>query len=145
MAILSESSTLKISLAARTPSRSQTPSTAAGNASASASLGTSDIWAAALAAFRAASGGGATGPSITSISPASGAVGTSVTISGLNFGSTQGSSTVTFNGTIATPMNWTATTIMVVVPAGASTGNVVVTVGGFASNGVKIGRASCRE
>ena len=110
--------------------------TAAGNASASASLGTSDIWAAALAAFRAASGGGATGPSITSISPASGAVGTSVTISGLNFGSTQGSSTVTFNGTIATPMNWTATTIMVVVPAGASTGNVVVTVGGFASNGV---------
>ena len=38
-------------------------------------------------------------PTISSLSPTSGPVGTSVTINGSNFGSTQGSSTVTFNGT----------------------------------------------
>ncbi len=39
-------------------------------------------------------------PTITSLSPSSAAVGTSVTISGSNFGSTRGTSTVTFNGTL---------------------------------------------
>ena len=75
-------------------------------------------------------------PSITSLTPNSGAVGTSVTIAGANFGTSQGSSTVTFNGAAATPTSWTATSIAVPVPAGATTGNVVVTVGGLASNGV---------
>src|SRR6266849_2500845 len=42
-------------------------------------------------------------PSITNLSPSSGLVGTSVTISGSNFGTTQGTSTVKFNGTSATP------------------------------------------
>ena len=75
-------------------------------------------------------------PNITSLSPTSGPVGTSVTITGTNFGATQGSSTVTFNGTAATPTSWSATSIAVTVPAGATTGNVVVTVGGVASNGM---------
>ncbi len=75
-------------------------------------------------------------PNITSLSPTSGSVGTSVTISGANFGSTQGASTVTFNGTTATPTSWSATSIVVAVPTGATTGNVLVTVGGVASNGV---------
>src|SRR5207245_542522 len=75
-------------------------------------------------------------PSITSVSPASGAVGNSVTIAGANFGATQESSTVKFNGTTATPTNWSATSIVVQVPAGATTGNVVAMVGGVASNGV---------
>ena len=75
-------------------------------------------------------------PSITSLSPTAGPVGTSVTISGSNFGSTQGSSTVTFNGTTATPTSWSDTSIVAPVPSGASTGLVVVTVGGIASNGV---------
>ncbi len=75
-------------------------------------------------------------PSIASLSPNSGAVGTSVTITGSNFGSAQGSSTLTFNGTSATPANWSDTSIVVPVPAGASTGNVVLTVGGVASNGL---------
>src|SRR6266446_6676665 len=57
----------------------------------------------------------AANPTISTLSPNSAGVGTSVTISGSNFGSTQGSSTVTFHGTTAT---------------------VVVTVGGIASNGV---------
>jgi RHS repeat-associated protein len=74
-------------------------------------------------------------PSITSLSPASGNVGTLVTVTGTNFGSPQGTSTVTFNGTTATPTSWSATSIVTPVPAGAQTGNVVVTVSGVASNG----------
>src|SRR5439155_1096143 len=75
-------------------------------------------------------------PSITSLNPTSGLVGTSVTIAGANFGATQGTSTVTFNGTAAAPTSWSATSIVVPVPAGATTGNVVITVGGVASNAV---------
>ena len=62
-------------------------------------------------------------------------MGTSVTVTGTNFGSTQGTSTVTFNGTAATPANWSATSIVVPVPSAATSGNVVVTVAGQASNG----------
>src|SRR5882762_8519702 len=75
-------------------------------------------------------------PSIASLNPTSGSVGTSVTISGANFGATQTTSTVTFNGIAATPTSWSAVSISTAVPAGATTGNVVVTVGGVASNGV---------
>jgi hypothetical protein len=75
-------------------------------------------------------------PSITSLSLASGPVGTPITITGTNFGTTQGSSTVTFNGTSAgTATSWSSTSITVPVPAGATTGNVVVTVLTVASNG----------
>jgi len=74
-------------------------------------------------------------PSITSLNPTSGLVGASVTVSGANFGATQGASTVKFNGIAATPTSWSATSIVAAVPAGATTGNVVVTVGGVASNG----------
>ncbi|HEY2466455.1 MAG TPA: IPT/TIG domain-containing protein, partial [Terracidiphilus sp.] len=82
-------------------------------------------------------------PVIASLSPGSGPVGTSVTVSGTNFGATQGSSTVTFNGASGTPTSWSNTSIVVQVPSGASSGNVVVTVanglvpsGGVSSNGV---------
>jgi hypothetical protein len=75
-------------------------------------------------------------PSITSLNPVSGLVGTSVTIVGANFGATQVTSTVTFNGTAATAASWSAASITATVPSGATTGNVVVTVGGVASNGV---------
>jgi RHS repeat-associated protein len=78
----------------------------------------------------------AASPTITTLSPTFGAVGASVTITGTNFGTTQGSSTVTFNGTTATPTSWGATSIVVPVPTGTTSGNVVVTVGGIASNGV---------
>src|ERR1700687_2321719 len=75
-------------------------------------------------------------PSITSLSPSSGAVSASVTITGTNFGSSPGGSTVKFNTTTATTItSWTATTIVAKVPTGATTGNVVVTVSGVASNG----------
>ena len=75
-------------------------------------------------------------PSITSLSLATGTAGTSVTITGVNFGATQSMSTVAFNGTLASPASWSATSIVVPVPSGATTGNVVVTVGGSASNGL---------
>jgi hypothetical protein len=79
---------------------------------------------------------GSAPPSISGISPAAGPVGTLVTINGSNFGASQGSSTVTFNGTGAvTVLSWSASSITVAVPAGATTGNVVVTVSGVASSG----------
>src|SRR5882762_8309060 len=52
------------------------------------------------------------------------------------FRANKGTSTVTFNGTTANPKSWSDTSIVVPVPAGASTGVVVVNVGGVASNGV---------
>ena len=75
-------------------------------------------------------------PNIMSLSPTSGPVGTSVTIAGVNFGATQGTSKVTFNGTAATPTSWSAASIVAQVPSGATSGNVVITVSGVASNGV---------
>src|SRR5207302_38654 len=75
-------------------------------------------------------------PSITSLSMTTGAVGAAVTITGANFGSTQGSGLVSFNGTTATVTSWSATSIAVTVPSGATTGNVVVFASGENSNGV---------
>ena len=76
----------------------------------------------------------ATWPSISSAAPASGAVGATITLTGTNFGTTQRTSTVSFNGTSATPTAWSDTTISVPVPSGATTGPIVVTVAGVASN-----------
>jgi hypothetical protein len=59
-----------------------------------------------------------------------------ITLTGTNFGASQGSSTVTFNGASAAPKTWSNTSIAVAVPFHASTGNVVVTVADEASNGV---------
>jgi hypothetical protein len=109
---------------------------AAGPAAASASLSASAKWGAALAAFKAATGGASISTTITSLNPTSGLVGALVTITGANFGANKGTSTVTFNGTTANPKSWSDTSIVVPVPAGASTGVVVVNVGGVASNGV---------
>jgi cellulase/cellobiase CelA1 len=77
-------------------------------------------------------------PAITLLNPTSGATGTSVTITGTNFGSTQGSSTVLFGTTAATVTSWSATSITVTVPSSLAAGAVSVTVnvGGVASNAV---------
>ncbi len=75
-------------------------------------------------------------PTIVLLSPAAAAIGMPITIQGYGFKTTQGGSTVTFNGVPATPTSWTDATIVVPVPAGATSGNVVVTVAGVASNGV---------
>lgn len=75
-------------------------------------------------------------PNIASLSATSGAIGSSITITGTGFGSSEGSSTVSFNGASATPTSWSSVSITVPVPTGATNGNVVVTVGGVASSGV---------
>ena len=106
----------------------------AGSAAASATLGATGFWAAGLAAFKTADIGAGTGPTITTLNPATGTNGTVVTINGYNFGASQG--TVKFNGTTATPSSWSPTAITVADPAGATDGQVVVTVNGVASNGV---------
>src|SRR2546430_11666845 len=78
-------------------------------------------------------------PATLTLTPASGFIGMSVTVSGSNFGATQGTSTVTFNGVSAvTATSWSDTQIVVVVPGGATTGPVVITVNGVASNSDKI-------
>ena len=68
-------------------------------------------------------------PTITSLSPSSGSIGQTVTITGTHFGPSKGVSTVLFNnGIAAIPTAWSETSITVPVPAGATTGPVAVTV-----------------
>lgn len=73
-------------------------------------------------------------PVIISLTPSSGGIGVPVTIAGTGFGATQGSSTITFNGLTAIVTSWSATSIVATVPLMATTGPVIVTVGGVASN-----------
>jgi hypothetical protein len=75
-------------------------------------------------------------PTITSLSQTVGAVGMPITITGTNFGSFQGAGTVKFNGATGTPTHWSATSIVVPVPTGASSGNVVVHSSGVDTNGL---------
>src|SRR5260370_3301079 len=75
-------------------------------------------------------------PGIAGLSPNSGMAGSSITITGANFGATQGS--VTFNGVASAISSWGDKTIVAKVPVGATTGNVVVTTGaGAQSAGAK--------
>ncbi len=55
-------------------------------------------------------------------------------ISGVNFGATQGSSTVSFNGANLSAASWSDTAIVVVVPSGATSGPLSVSVSGQTSN-----------
>jgi hypothetical protein len=67
------------------------------------------------------------GPAITSFTPTSGAVGTSVTITGTNL---TGVTSVKFNGVTATFTTSTATSVTATVPSGATTGKIEVTTPG---------------
>lgn len=69
-------------------------------------------------------------PTITSFTPASGPVGATVTITGTNFSTTPASNIVQFNGVTAVVSASTATSITVVVPAGATAGKISVAVDG---------------
>jgi RHS repeat-associated protein len=76
-------------------------------------------------------------PNLITIYPGAGNYpGSSVTLQGTYFEPTQGASTVTFNGVPATPMSWSDIAISVPVPTEATSGPVVVTVNGVASNGM---------
>jgi len=67
------------------------------------------------------------GPAITSFSPTSGPVGTSVAITGTNL---TGVTDVKFNGVTATFGTSTATSVTATVPTGATTGKITVTTPG---------------
>lgn len=74
---------------------------------------------------------GGTTPDITGLNPANGPAGggTSVIISGTNFGATQGTGTVKFGTLNATSItSWSATSIMAVAPAGTAGSTVYVVV-----------------
>lgn len=64
-----------------------------------------------------------TAPTITSFTPSSGGVGSSVTVSGTNL---TGATEVSFNGTAATFQVVSATQVTATVPAGASSGKILV-------------------
>jgi hypothetical protein len=66
-------------------------------------------------------------PNITAIGPALGMVGSLVTLSGTTFGQTQGFGGITFNGVSADVQSWSDSSITALVPAGATSGNVIVT------------------
>src|SRR6185437_7526107 len=74
-------------------------------------------------------------PQITSISPASGLIGTQVTVTGSGFQGTKGAnSSITFNGVTATVVTWNDSQIVATVPAQARTGAVQVIVNDIGSN-----------
>ncbi|BDG02861.1 IPT/TIG domain-containing protein [Anaeromyxobacter oryzae] len=95
----------------------------------------------ALSAACSSGGGGSGGPpggtnppQIASFSPTAGGVGTQVTLVGLNFGETPAANAVRFNGTAATVLSASVTSLVVAVPAGATTGPIRVdTAGGSAT------------
>src|SRR5579862_957370 len=72
--------------------------------------------------------------SISAISPSSGPVGSVVTISGLNFGTSQGASTISLNGTTALVTSWTDAAITALVPSGATSGTFSIVVNGETAN-----------
>ena len=73
--------------------------------------------------------------SVFNVTPQKGGVGQTVTIQGQGFSSSPASNLVKFNGTQATVVTATATSLVVTVPAGATTGTVSVTAGGATAQG----------
>lgn len=75
-------------------------------------------------------------PLINNIGPANGAPGATVTIRGIHFGDTQGTSVVHFAGADATSYaSWSDTSISLTVPAAATSGTIQVTTPDGDSNG----------
>jgi YD repeat-containing protein len=75
-------------------------------------------------------------PTVSTLSPDTGLIGSQVTISGSGFGAVQSNSSIDFNGVIATSItSWSDTSIQATVPVGAPTGPVSVTVGGLSGAG----------
>ncbi|MHC9543206.1 MAG: beta strand repeat-containing protein [Vulcanimicrobiota bacterium] len=68
---------------------------------------------------------GSTDPVLTAVSPESGEVGTAVTLTGTNLGT---SGTISFGSTSATATSWSATTIVTTVPTGLASGTYNITV-----------------
>ena len=72
-------------------------------------------------------------PVVSSFTPTSGPVGTTVTITGENFSETASENEVRFGGVMAAaPTSASTTSLVVLVPSGARTGSISVAVGGQA-------------
>ena len=103
-------------------------------------IGTAALLAWGSLAVPGALAAGGSGPAMTALEPDEGPVGTEVVIRGENFGSAigvlQGTSGVSFGGVWASPSAWSEGEVRVEVPAGATTGAVVVTVSGVGSEGL---------
>lgn len=75
------------------------------------------------------------GITINSITPGKGPVGSKVTITGTGFGNDRGTSTITFNNTLASSISsWSDKEIKLKVPDKATTGNVIIKQGTVESN-----------
>ena len=89
------------------------------------------------AAGSSGSGTLAVTPCITGLSLTQGPAQVGFVISGIAFGASQGSSSVTLNETTALTVvtgTWSSTQVTVQVPQAASSGAVAIAVGGYASN-----------
>ena len=73
-------------------------------------------------------------PTLTSLTPSNGPTGISVVVAGTNFGATQSTSKITFDGFAAMVISWSDTSITATVPSTANTGPVQVTTAAGASN-----------
>ena len=79
--------------------------------------------------------GGGIPPMVAAFTPTAGAVGSTVLITGVMFGSTPAANTVRINGVAATVVSASVTQLVVQVPAGATTGSIqVVTSGGSSTS-----------
>ena len=67
-------------------------------------------------------------PVIGSTSATTGSIGSPVVLSGTGFGAPQGNSVVLLNGTAVTINTWSATSISITIPVGATSGPLVVSV-----------------
>jgi len=67
-------------------------------------------------------------PLITAVSATTGSIGSQVVISGSGFGATQGASAVLLNGAAVTINSWSDTSLTITIPAGATTGPMLVSV-----------------
>ncbi|HKD51142.1 MAG TPA: protease pro-enzyme activation domain-containing protein [Candidatus Acidoferrum sp.] len=67
-------------------------------------------------------------PLITAVSATTGSIGSQVVISGSGFGAAQGGSAVLLNGAAVSINSWSDTSITITIPAGATTGPMLVSV-----------------
>jgi YD repeat-containing protein len=77
------------------------------------------------------------GIAISAFTPAHGPIGTAVTIHGQGFGATPAVNAVRFNGTAATVISASSSSLVVTVPAGATSGPITVTVAGQTATSIQ--------
>jgi IPT/TIG domain-containing protein/Big-like domain-containing protein len=75
-------------------------------------------------------------PTITSVTPTSGAAGTQVTIAGSGFGATQGSGNVWLGSNFGLVVSWSDAQVVATVASGSQTGTATILQGGVWSNSV---------